>query len=636
MAAPTPMSDFNKTSAKIAQLIAKICHGKKTTYKYMEKKSGKEVTAYKFECFLLGEKEGVYMYGFLKGTQQQVNDAANKFKDGYVFKLSKISLDTWTSTTSISSPKAFRLNLEKTTCQQIAADDALARKIPLAPVPPRTVGETAKVTTNKTQDLLAVVKAATNKRTRRDGIEIIDAVLIDDSKAETGELATVFVSVWGVQKVQLIEENVGKPLAFFNLTIKMEAGKRVVNHYAEALLLAAPDSEKTNHLLAEASTLTAATNTVQLSSEKEWHPHESPDVSGPQPLCCAAFLDLTAEEPAAANMPSVVQIPWLLVEEPAQDEDVEITNEDGGRLWFVTKSRDCSGAVRVGCPERIALALANATDKGDFKAKHSDHSLGFPLFVHARLTRSVRQGSGQNAGKEFVANTLQEVANVSWTKSEAPNASFRSLLTILNNLPAHEEAIQFCYLKDLQPDPHYGFSIEYDGQPGQRAAYAVVMVESLQATTTQAFGDGFKAETKGIRDVAFIGDASQPADASLTGDAERPEVFYRAIGFSNLNGIVKLDPPRGKKSRFAVLLVDKIEDTTIEMQKAEFVEPEDAAGAVKCFQRLRQVCKEIKQIQPSGSAKRTRSESTSFVASPKDLKQCRTLKNMPTDASIEL
>ena len=116
-------------------------------------------------------------------------------------------------------------------------------------MPPRTVGETAKVTTNKTQDLLAVVKAATNKRTTRDGIDIIDAVLIDDSKAETGELATVLVSVWGDQKVDLIEKNVGKPLAFFNLTIKMDAGNRVVNHYPEALLLAAPDSEKTKHLL---------------------------------------------------------------------------------------------------------------------------------------------------------------------------------------------------------------------------------------------------------------------------------------------------------------------------------------------------------------------------------------------------
>ena len=102
-------------------------------------------------------------------------------------------------------------------------------------MPPRTVGETAKVNANKTQDLLAVVKAATNKRTTREGIDIIDAVLIDDSKAETGKLATVLVSVWGDQKVYLIEKNVGKPLAFFNLAIKMEAGKRVINHYADAL-----------------------------------------------------------------------------------------------------------------------------------------------------------------------------------------------------------------------------------------------------------------------------------------------------------------------------------------------------------------------------------------------------------------
>ena len=98
---------------------------------------------------------------------------------------------------------------------------------------------------------------------------------------------------------------------------------------------------------------------------------------------------------------------------------------------------------------------------------------------------------------------------------------------------------------------------------------------------------------------------------------------------------MKLDPPRGKKSRFVVLLVDKMDDSTIELQKAESVEPEDAAGAVTCFQRLRQVCKQIKQITPAGSAKRTRSESTSFVASPKDLKKCRTLKAVLTDDSID-
>ena len=108
------------------------------------------------------------------------------------------------------------------------------------------------------------------------------------------------------------------------------------------------------------------------------------------------------------------------------------------------------------------------------------------------------------------------------------------------------------------------------------------------------------------------------------------------LAFSNLDGIVKLDPPRGKKSRFAVLLVDKIDNKTIKMQKAEFIEPEDAVGAMVCFRSLRQVCKQIKQTIPSGTAKRTRSESSNFVASPKDLKKCRTLKAMPTDDGLDL
>ena len=74
---------------------------------------------------------------------------------------------------------------------------------------------------------------------------------------------------------------------------------------------------------------------------------------------------------------------------------------------------------------------------------------------------------------------------------------------------------------------------------------------------------------------------------------------------------------------------------TIEMQKAEFIEPEDVAGAVTCFQRLRKLCKQKKQIASPGSGKRSRSESNSFVASPMDLKKCRSLKAVPTDASIE-
>ena len=100
---------------------------------------------------------------------------------------------------------------------------------------------------------------------------------------------------------------------------------------------------------------------------------------------------------------------------------------------------------------------------------------------------------------------MEDVVPVSWTKSEAPNASFESFLNMLNNLPPHDECVQFAFLKDLQEDPHYGFRLLYRDQPGPMAAYAAVLVESVRATTTTLCGDGFKAETTDVRDVIFLG-----------------------------------------------------------------------------------------------------------------------------------
>ena len=151
-------------------------------------------------------------------------------------------------------------------------------------------------------------------------------------------------------------------------------------------------------------------------------------------------------------------------------------------------------------------------------------------------------------------------------------------------------------------------------------------MESVRATTPTPCGDGFKAETPDIRDVATLGLAA-PSQI----DVLRQKPGYTVVIFSGVNGIVKLDPPRGKKSRFAVLLVDRFKDRVLEMHEAEYVEQEDAQGAVECFQSLRQLCK---MIRPVVSAKRSHAESSNFVDSPANLKKCRSLRQMPTDGSL--
>ena len=156
-------------------------------------------------------------------------------------------------------------------------------------------------------------------------------------------------------------------------------------------------------------------------------------------------------------MPSIVQVPWLTIEEPGSDEVVTV--ENGARLWLISKGRDPSGSVRLGCPQRVALRLAQADNQQDFEKMKAEDTLGYPLFVHARISRTVKASSPQTGAKEFVGHTVEEVVPVSWTKSEAPNASFESLLSILNNLPPHDECVQFAFLRDLQEDPHYGFRL---------------------------------------------------------------------------------------------------------------------------------------------------------------------------------
>ena len=631
------LGEFNKSSAKVGRFLVKVSHGWTKSYEYEKKGTGQTVKAQKFECFLVGSNPSDYMVGFVKGSTKQVEEGKTKFKDTTVWMLSKTALDTYTKDAWISSPKPYRVNLATSTLEAVPNDDAKAKDMPLAPVPPRTVAETACISSTKSKDLLQETK---DRRLNRNQVAICDAVLIDGSTTETSDLGTLFVTIWGGEKVDKVEANVGKPLAFFNLTVKLDNGDRIINAYDDALIRDAPDCEKTTKLRSDAGTLESSTTTQQLSTVG--FSHKTRDVSGPQRLSCAAFLDFTAHEPTA-TMPSVVQMTWLMIEEPAPQDSIK--EKQGSRLWFLPKTRDVSGSVPLGCPERVALELAQATDMGHFEHKHENDALGFPLFVNARISRTLKSSSDQTGGAsqsapEYVSHVLEAVQPVSWSKAEAPNASFETLLTVLNNLPQHDECVQFAFLKDLHPDPHYGFKIIYDGVPGPRAACAAVFVESVRQTSTAPCGDGFKVETQGVLDAAAIcssaanSGVSQPA-VPAEGDPTATEPTYTVVGYCNINGVVKLDPPRGKKSRFAVLIVDRVDEKnglTVQMQKAEYIESEDAQGAMDCFRRLRALSK---KIAPRQNLKRGHAHSSDFGASFSAIKKCRTLQAVPTDASMD-
>ena len=83
--------------------------------------------------------------------------------------------------------------------------------------------------------------------------------------AQTPLFSQLPVTIWGENNVDATESNIGKPMCFFGLTVKMEKGNRVVNLYTEGEVVAAPTCEKTTKLNTHATSLTAKCAPVETS-----------------------------------------------------------------------------------------------------------------------------------------------------------------------------------------------------------------------------------------------------------------------------------------------------------------------------------------------------------------------------------
>ena len=170
------------------------------SYTFISKRNGQEVTAHKFECWLIGNNAHHYCSGFVKGTEAQCKVAKGKFSEDTVWSLSKVVLDTYTQATYISTPIQFRVDLAKSTMTKWdAADGSLTELIdshPKHPVPPRTVGDVALISTNRMTDLIAMVKevSPTTRRARSEE-EVVDIELLDNSTTKADKLATIMVSL---------------------------------------------------------------------------------------------------------------------------------------------------------------------------------------------------------------------------------------------------------------------------------------------------------------------------------------------------------------------------------------------------------------------------------------------------------
>ena len=207
------------------------------------------MTAHKFEAWLVGNNPQDYCIGFVKGSEAECNRAMAKYTDDTVWSLSKVSLDTYTATAYISTPIPFRVDLTKSKMTiSDAGSVAHAASITKHPVPPRSVADVARITTNRSTDLIAMIKdVSTQTRKNKSDEEVADVELLDNSMTKPNKLASIVVSVFGAGKVEQLKHAVGKPTAFFNLSVvcAVRGSSPQINHYNGELMEPAPECEKT-------------------------------------------------------------------------------------------------------------------------------------------------------------------------------------------------------------------------------------------------------------------------------------------------------------------------------------------------------------------------------------------------------
>ena len=600
---------LNKSSAKLATFAVALQGGRVFEYSYTQKKDNKRITAHRFEVHLVGQKAESYCLGFIKGPKRDCEKAKEEYKDGSMWLLSKVVLDNYTPSNYISTPVPYRVELNKSTLKKMP-DNSGAPQPALHPVPPRTVADVAGINTPKTTDLLAFIKVIGPERTTANGHQVAHVQLLDDSKIGQ-ELAIVTVGVFGKDKLTLLKQHIGSPMVFFNLSVSCSQGSIVINHYENDVVVPAPACDKTSHLKTKEQQLANALNVKSLTTE--FTPHAAKDVSGPQALSCAAFLDYARDNPAA-SVPDVMQLMWVHIEEPESGHSILDATQQ--RIWYLAQLRDVSGATTVGMPERHALQLASCTSSEQFRRAHEKNSLNMPLLCHVRLSRSIRVS---DTGTHFINCTVEQVVPVSYSPTSAPNAAYEDLVKLLNACPPHNEGILFAYLSDIHADPNYGFKVTYDGAGAPRSACVLSLVASSAKSSTISVGEGFQVTTPDVLDYANPASAPQPS-VSL-------------VGYCTMDALpgFRIDPPRGRAHRFAMCSIIKREDDTFHVHKLEYIEPDQIEDAVRCFQKLRSLCK---RIQPVSTEKRSRTVAACSDVTNALQKKARTLTAVPTDASL--
>ena len=278
--------------------------------------------------------------------------------------------------------------------------------------------------------------------------------------------------------------------------------------------------------------------------------------------------------------------------------------QDGKRIFVLTTLYDFSGSMTVGVRERACLALSSLTDSAGFIDAHQDNAVQFPLLSSVRLVNT----KGGLVVVEAEEQSLQR----------QPTKAMEELLEWLRQIGGvSHDRLGAAPLAWLRESPHYPMVVAVPGGDGEQPCEKMLaMVRSVQRSTQQTLGTGFRISTKGIT-------------CALEDSLEEVELVSMATAH-NLKDCV-LDPPKTRdRSLVALVLISQARSgRSFLVEQVQILRSEDVDASKNLMQRLVQ----LSLASEVSTTNKKRSFLVSDVGGMKP-RTCRALSACPTDPPL--
>ena len=202
----TDLRSLNAGSARVATFLVKICYPREVKYT-------------KAHILRAGWWEHDYCEGTVRGQKAAL--ALQEYKDGQVYKMSRITFSQKTKVMFIASELKMVVEMSATTWERVKEGD---QRLPMTCASKHTVEDVLSMSSKMQLDMVALVRNVSDSRAvplKTGGTAMVcDIELVDGSSVSDGSLLCLAVSCWSSELGSKLKSAVGHVVSLLFLGVQ--------------------------------------------------------------------------------------------------------------------------------------------------------------------------------------------------------------------------------------------------------------------------------------------------------------------------------------------------------------------------------------------------------------------------------